>query len=188
MPKTVVFHIFSKIVNWNFLIFCTNSSLWSRKKWWFRFFVEKYKMTHFGPNWAKFDPNLGILVLKMFYFFPFFFYKNWKKLFWAKKFTFTIFTHFMTSLSPHLPKNAKKCLKLRFFTFFRRLRIGISLFFARSLVSGVEKMMVSLFCRKFKDDPFCPKMGQTLPIFGHFGRQIFFTKIKEYILGKKIHF
>ena len=64
MPNTEVFHFFSKTVHWNFLIFCTKSSVCSWKKWGFRFFVENSKMTHFGPNWAKFDPNLGIFVVK----------------------------------------------------------------------------------------------------------------------------
>ena len=53
----------------------------------FSLFCQRLKMTHFGPNWAKFDPNLGILVVKnVFIFFPSF--TKMEKIILGKKSTF----------------------------------------------------------------------------------------------------
>ena len=55
---------------------CLKHSLWSRKKLWFRLFVENFKMTHFGPNltqiWAFWSS-------KIFLFFSFFFLQKYEK-------------------------------------------------------------------------------------------------------------
>ena len=60
-PKIEVFRIFSQSVHYNLLIFCAKPSLWSRKKWRFRIFWEKFKS---GPFWS----NLGhfYLVLQLY--------------------------------------------------------------------------------------------------------------------------
>ena len=62
MTKTGGFShfFFLKTVHWNFLIFCTKPSLWSRKKFRFRFFGKNSKMTHFGQNLPKFGHPSGI--------------------------------------------------------------------------------------------------------------------------------
>ena len=52
-------------------------------------------MTHFSPNWVKFDSNLGILVVKPFNFFSSFLQKLKKKLFQAKNFI-TFFLKWVT--------------------------------------------------------------------------------------------
>ena len=54
-------------------------------------FFENSRMTNFVPNWAKFDPNLGILVVKILNFFPFLFTKIEKKIISGKKSTFYLF-------------------------------------------------------------------------------------------------
>ena len=64
------------------------------------------------------------------------------------------------------------------------------LFFAQSLVSGVEKMTVSLFCRKLKNNPFCPKLGQIWEFWPskNFFSPFFYKNRTKIISGKKSTF
>ena len=102
--KQRFFAFFSKTAHWNFLIFCTKPSLWSRKKMTVSLFCRKFKNDPFWPKLTQIWPKFGHfgrqkLKKKM----SFFFYKNRKKIISGKTNPlFTIFTHFMTSLSPHL--------------------------------------------------------------------------------------
>ena len=92
MPKTEVFHFFLKTAHWNFLIFCTKSSLWSEKMP-VSLFCEKVKNDPFWPKFRHFGRQ-------KFNFFPFFFTKIEKKLFRAKK---THFSPFLPTLWPPSP-------------------------------------------------------------------------------------
>ena len=103
--KTVVFCIFFENRALEFPnILHEAQSLESKKNDSFAFFVKNSKMTHFSPNWAKFYPNLGILVVKNF-FFPSFLQKS-------------NFHHFYPLYDLTTFRKYLKCLKLRFSTFF----------------------------------------------------------------------
>ena len=88
MPKTEVLHFFSKTADWNFLIFCMKSSLWSRKYDCFAFLSKIHKwpiLAQIGPNltkiWAFSSP-------KIFNFFFLLFLQKSKKIILGKKIHF----------------------------------------------------------------------------------------------------
>ena len=123
---------FSKTAHWNFLIFCTKSSLWSRKKMTVSLLCLKFKNDPFWPKLTQIWPKYGQFGRQKFLFYLFFFSKNEKKLSWAKKSTFH---HFYPHYDLPLPTLSKflKCLKLRFSHFFRekKWKIYFLLFFVK---------------------------------------------------------
>ena len=54
------FAFFSQSVHYNFLIFCTKPSLWSRKKMTFSHFLGKFKNGPFWPKLTQIWPYLAI--------------------------------------------------------------------------------------------------------------------------------
>ena len=100
--KRRFFAFFSKTAHWNFLIFCTKPSLWSRKNDGFTFLSKIQKW----PILAQIEPNLtqiwafrsSKIKKKMF---PSFFTKIEHKLFRAKKIHFSPFWPSLWPPSPH---------------------------------------------------------------------------------------
>ena len=79
--------------------------------------------------------------------------------------------------SPFLAKNdpkwtflAKTAKKWGFQQFFRKLRIGISQFFAGSLVSGIKKKLLLWFFEEILNGPFWSKLTEIWLKFGHLAR------------------
>ena len=75
---------------------------------------------------------------------------------------------------------AKNGSKFAFLAQNEKLRIGISLFLAESLASGVKNITALVFRENLKNGPFLANIHPNLPKFGHLdGWDNFFSKLEK---------